>query len=123
MIVRALTLNPSFFETIYTRLLNTKKTRANVEAALAAVDEYMAARAGTLFRPVLDHLREIGEARSATELDAHFSRHFGVTSVTTACEYLADLGLIGKASVAARLTKKSNVDVQELAFFDMGVRG
>jgi len=37
--------------------------------------------------------------------------------VTTACEYLADQGRIGKASIAARLTRRSNVDVQELAFF------
>ena len=36
--------------------------------------------------------------------------------MTTACEYLADLGLIGKVSLPARLTKKSNVMVQELAF-------
>jgi len=120
VIVQALKLNPSFFDTIYTRLLNTKKTRANVEAALAAVDEYVEQRARTLFRPVLRHLREIGEARSSSELEAHFTRHFGVASVTTACEYLSDLGLIGKASIAARLTKKSNVDVQELAFFWAG---
>jgi hypothetical protein len=39
-----------------------------------------------------------------------------VDNVTTACEYLADQGTIGKVSVPARLTKKSNVDVQELAF-------
>ena len=37
--------------------------------------------------------------------------------MTTACEYLADQGLIGKASAPVRLTKRSNVDVQELAFF------
>ena len=37
--------------------------------------------------------------------------------MTTACEYLADQGLIGKASTPVRLTKKSNVEVQELAFF------
>jgi hypothetical protein len=40
--------------------------------------------------------------------------------VTTACEYLADQGLIGKASVPVRLTKKSSIDVQELAFFSLG---
>ena len=40
-----------------------------------------------------------------------------MSGVTTACEYLADQGLIGKASTPVRLTKKSNVDVQELAFF------
>jgi len=40
--------------------------------------------------------------------------------VTIACQYLADQGLIGKASTAVRLTKKSHVDVQEIAFFDLG---
>jgi hypothetical protein len=42
---------------------------------------------------------------------------YGISEVTTACEYLADQGLIGKASIATRLTKRSHVDVQELAFF------
>jgi hypothetical protein len=37
--------------------------------------------------------------------------------VTTACEYLADQGLIGKASTSVQLTRKSNIEVQELAFF------
>ena len=48
--------------------------------------------------------------------------NFNVEGITTACEYLADQGLIGKASTAVRLTKKSNVDMQELAFFDLGSR-
>jgi uncharacterized protein len=43
-----------------------------------------------------------------------------VSGVTTACEYLADRGLIGKASTPVHLTKKSNVQVQELAFFYTG---
>ena len=42
-----------------------------------------------------------------------------VVGVTTACEYLADRGLIGKAAVPAHLTIRSNVDVQELAFFHL----
>ena len=40
--------------------------------------------------------------------------------VTTACEYLADQGLIGKVSTPVQLTRKSNVLVQELAFVYMG---
>ena len=39
--------------------------------------------------------------------------------MTAACEYLADQGLIGKAAVPAQLTKRSNIDVQELAFFHL----
>ena len=116
VIPKALKLNPVLFDTIYTGLLNTKKSRASVETALDAVDQYLASRATSLFAPVIAYLCEAGEARSCAELEDHFTRHFDVSGVTTACEYLADQGLIGKVSVPARLTKKSNVDVQELAF-------
>jgi hypothetical protein len=34
-----------------------------------------------------------------------------------ACEYLADQGLLGKAGIPLQLTRRSNVSVQELAFF------
>jgi predicted nucleotidyltransferase len=116
VIPQAMKLNPEFFRKVYTGMLNTKKTRKTVEAALEAVDSYMAERAETLFRPVLEHLREVGEARSATEIETWFHRNLGVEGVTTACEYLADQGLIGKVSTPVQLTKRSNVMVQELAF-------
>jgi predicted nucleotidyltransferase len=113
----AMKLNPAFFKVVYADLLNGKKTRKNVEAALAATDDYMAKRATVLFAPVIEHLRDVGEARSCTEIENHFKRTLDVGGVSMACEYLADQGILGKASTAVRLTKKSNVDVQELAFF------
>ena len=117
VIPQATALNPELFATIYTGLLNTKKSAKQVQAALDTVDSYLAARAKQLFAPVLEHLADVAEARSCTEIDDHFRKTMGIAHVTTACEYLADLGLIGKASTAARLTKRSNVDVQELAFY------
>jgi hypothetical protein len=123
VIPRAATLNPALFDAVYTRLLNTKKSRASVDAALLAADEYLAARASSLFAPVFTYLREAGEARAASEIDDHFRRHFDVSQVTTACEYLADQGLIEKVSLPARLTKKSSVEVQELAFVSLADAG
>jgi hypothetical protein len=120
VIPQAMGLNPAFFKTVYADLLNAKKSRKVVQAALDAVDRYVAERAATLFAPVIDHLREVGEARSCTEIEDHFKRNFDVNGVTTACEYLADQGLIGKASTPVQLTKKSNILVQELAFFYPG---
>jgi predicted nucleotidyltransferase len=117
VIPQALRLNPAFFKTVYTDLLNSKKTSKNVQAALDAVDQFLAQRAATLFAPVIDHLRDVGEVRSCTEIEDHFKRNFEVSGVTTACEYLADQGLIGKASTSVQLTRKSNIEVQELAFF------
>jgi uncharacterized protein len=120
VIPQAMKLNPAFFQTVYAGLLNAKKTRKSVQSALDAIDAYMAERATTLFRPVLDHLREVGEARSAAEIDAHFKRNFNLEGVTAACEYLADEGLICKVSTPVQLTKKSNVLMQELAFVYTG---
>ena len=117
VIPQAICINPAFFKTVYTDLLNIPKTRERVGAALDAVDAYVAERATTVFGSILDHLREVGEARSCREIEDYFKRNFDVSGVTIACEYLADRGLIGKASTTVRLTKKSNVDVQELAFF------
>jgi len=114
---QAMALNPGFFKTVYADLLNAPKTRESVQSALDAIDAYLLSRAPKLFKLVLDHLADVGEARSCRELEDHFSRNYGVEGVTVACEYLSDQGLIGKASAQARLTKKSNVDVQELAFF------
>jgi hypothetical protein len=120
VIPQAMKLNPAFFKIVYADLLNTRKTQKNVQTALDAIDGYVAGRAPALFAPVIEYLREAGEARSCSEIEAHFNRNFDVSGVTTACEYLAEQGLIGKASTSARLTKKSNVEVQELAFFHIG---
>jgi len=117
---QAMNLNPQFFKTIYTDLLNAKKTPASVRTALEAAEGYVAGRAASLFAPLIGHLRDAGEARSCSDIEAHFKRNFDVEGVTIACEYLADLGLIGKASTPVHLTKKSNVEVQELAFFYVG---
>jgi hypothetical protein len=114
---QALRLSPSFFKLIYTDLLNAKKTLRAVETALSAIDAYLLERAATIFAPIVEHLTEVGEARSATEIDHHFQRNFGIEGVSSACEYLADQGLIGKAPLPVRLTKRSNIAVNELAFF------
>jgi len=117
VIPQALKLNPSFFKTVYTDMLNERKTRERVEAALDAVDEYIASRTSTLFPLVIDYLREAGDARSCHEIEDYFKKNYDTSCVTTACEYLADQGLIGKASTPVHLTKRSHVEMQEIAFF------
>jgi hypothetical protein len=114
---QALKLNPSVFKIMYTDLLNSRKSRAGVESALSTAEEYIVERTSVLFAPIIEHLTDVGEARSSTEIEDHFRRNFGIEGVTLACEYLSDRGLIGKAPLPVRLTKRSNVDVNELAFF------
>ncbi len=117
---QAMKLNPEFFKIVYADLLNRKKTARSVQAALSAIDEYLARWTPALFGLLIDYLRKVGEARSATDIEDHFARNFGVEGVTGACEYLADRGIFGKAAVPAQLTRRSNVSVEELAFFYIG---
>jgi len=119
VIPQAFKLNPDFFALVYTNMLNGKKTRKSIQAALDAIDAYLSKRV-SIFDPVIEHLREVGEARSCTEIENYFERNLGIEGVTTACEYLADQGLIGKASTAVKLTARSNMEVQELAFVYLG---
>jgi hypothetical protein len=116
VIPQAIQLNPAFFKIVYADLLNTKKTVNNVYAALDAIDDYLANHTPALFGLVLDHLREVGDTRSASDLEVHFKRNFDVEGVTGACEYLSDRGLICKVSTPLQLTKRSNISVQEMAF-------
>ena len=117
VIPQALALNPEFFKLIYVDLLNARKTRRAVQEALEAADRYIADREASLFAAVIDYLRDAGEARSATDIEAYFTRNLDVSGVIGACEYLADRGVIGKAATPVHLTKKSHVQVQELAFY------
>jgi predicted nucleotidyltransferase len=117
VVPQAQKLNPALFKTIYTDLLANGTSRKTVETALDAVEQYMKERAARVFAPVLDYLRETGDVRSSRDIEDHFKKNFDVEGVTTACEYLADEGMIGKASTQVLLTKRSNVPLEELAFF------
>jgi len=110
-------LNPELFEVIYTDLLNRKKTKKAVGQALDTADAYLERKAKRLFKPVFEYLRAAGDACSATAIDHHFDRTHDVNQVVAGCEYLADIGLIDKVSTPVRLTTRSQIDVDELAFF------
>ncbi len=117
VIPQAEKLNPPLMKTIYGDLLRAGTRRATAEKALATIEDYLAARAAKVFAPVLDYLREHGDVRSSRDIEDHFRKTFGIEGVTTACEYLADVGLIDKASTDVLLTPRSHVTLQELAFF------
>ena len=117
-LVAAARLRPALFRVVYTDLLDKPVTRAALDAALDAIDEYLARRAEELFAPILDYLGEAGGApRSGTEIAHHFGRHHDMPDVIIACEWLADVGVIDKASASRKLTTRSQTQVEELAFF------
>ena len=118
VIPQALTLNPTFFTTVYTDLLNAQEdaARRSRRRWTPSTPTSPSARRRCSRRSSITCARSAKRARAArsTIISSATSTSDGVT---TACEYLADQRLIGKASAPVRLTKRSNVEVQELAFF------
>jgi uncharacterized protein len=117
VIQQALKINPAFFGSIYTDLIDAKKTEKNVGAAIYAIDGYLTRKTRVLFGPILDYLKREGIVRSVSEIDAYFKNQMNVNGVSLACEWLADKGVIVQASSPIRLTKQSRVEFQEMAFY------
>ena len=117
VIQQAMQINPEFFKRLYTDLINAKKTPEIIVAALADIDQYLTRKTRTLFAPILTYLDEAGAPRSATDISSYFKRNFGTDSAVTACTWLADKDMITRMSMPIRLTEKSKVSFDEMAFF------
>jgi predicted nucleotidyltransferase len=117
VIHQALKYNPSFFKVVYTDLIDGPKDRQAIQQALALFDAYLEERADRLFKPVLDYLAEADGMRTALELDAHFRKKVQGESLFWSYEWLARKGIIAKVAAPVRLTKKSQVTLEEPAYY------
>ncbi len=116
----ALALNPQLFTPIYVDLVNKRKTRKAVGEAVALIHNYLRTRTESLFAPVLEYLANSGDPRSGTEIHAWFERNHNFHESLIVCEWLSDMGFVEKASTPVKLTVKSRVDVEEVAYYHVG---
>ena len=107
--------NPSFFDAVFTDLMDKEKDEETVRRALEMIDRYLEDWTFTLFQPLFDFLASAGGTRTATEL----SDYFGVRQawVGLVCEWLAQKGVIEQFSSPLRLTKESQISVEEAAYY------
>ena len=115
VIYQALAHNPSFFDAIFTDLIDKQKDEAMLRDALERIDAYLEENLQTLFKPLLDFLEESGEERTITDIYTHFgSRQL---AFELACEWLAQKEIIEQFSAPIRLTKDSQTSVEEPAYY------
>lgn len=116
-LTRALELNPNVFQPIYSDLFEQSVTRDKLERGIDVIDNYLEEKAELLFGPIFEYLRgAFGEPRSATQIEHYFHRNFGTHGISLACEWLSDIGRIEKASTPVKLTTRSQIQVDEVAF-------
>lgn len=116
---QALKLNPVFFTRYYVDLINGPKTDEVLEEGLRAVEGYLEARAGQIFKPLLDYLAEAGGPVPAREIIGYFEKKLqgGELSLSGALDWLTRHGTIQKLSTPVHLTRKSQVTVEMPSFY------
>ena len=115
VIYQALAHNPSFFNAVFTDLIDKPKDEAMLRDALARIDQYLEDNLQALFKPLLDFLEESGEERTITDIHIHFGKR--ELAFELACEWLAQKGIIEQFSAPIRLTKDSQTSVEEPAYY------
>ncbi len=122
VIPQALKLNPTLFGKVYTDLVHGVKSEATIQQALNLINEYLDCKTFELFGPVLDFLRSEGGVRSTSELDHYFHKQVQSSwPLSNIYEWLADKGIVQKVPNPVRLTQKSQVTVDEAAYYYDGV--
>ena len=115
VIYQALEHNPSFFNAVFTDLIDKPKDEAMLREALEQVDTYLEDNLQLLFRPLLDFLEESGDERTITDIHTHFGKR-GL-ALELACEWLAQKYVIEQFSAPVRLTKDSQTSVEEPVYY------
>lgn len=112
----ALNYNPDFFKHVYTDLINCKKNKTVIQDALDAINLYIDERQ-FIFQPILDYLTEQKGARSNSEMNTYFHSKFRDASVDIICQWLTWKGIIQQVSVPIKLTTKSQIALEEPAYY------
>lgn len=121
----ALRYNPNFFNRVYTDLMNCEKSEAVIQDTLDAINAYLDERQ-FIFQPILDYLIAQKAPRANTELNADLGRNahgkrgdseFDEESLDLVCQWLAWKGVIRQVALPMKLTTKSQVSVEEPAYY------
>ncbi len=122
----ALRYNPEFFNHVYTDLINCEKNEAVIQDALDAVNTYLDERQ-FIFQPILDYLIEQKTPRTGSELNADLGHRphgkskkepeFDEKSLDLVCQWLTWKGIIRQVAMPLKLTVKSQVAVEEPAYY------
>ena len=122
----ALRYNPDFFNRVYTALINCEKNEVVIQDAFDAIHDYLDERQ-FIFQPVFDYLAEQKAPRAITELNVDLGRRLhdgeGIPDfvdeelLDLVCQWLAWKGIIRQVSMPLKLTAKSQIAVEEPAYY------
>jgi hypothetical protein len=118
VIYRAIDGAPDLFQTIYLDVLAKRKNRRVLTAALEAIEEYLDEHYEAHLKPLLAYLKKQNRVVPLSEIGDHFAfSQLHPWHLESACEWLERKGLLQKVSAPFKLTKRSQEQVEEPAYF------
>ena len=121
---QAMELEPALFKNIFTDVILEKTDKAQVERIIASIREYLLKETPTIFKPILDYLREEGTFRSATDIARHLNDRrasdWWYILVLGLGDWLTEQGYLQRVPCPAHLTSRSRGKVNEVGFFYVG---
>ncbi|GEM_PF-547473 len=117
VIPQALKLNPELFRQIYTDLIHAPKDQARIRCVIDLIGSYLDDKMELLFGLVLEYLRREGGIRTTGEIILYFQDQVQSYALSNVTEWLADKGIIRKVPAPVRLTRKSQVVLDEAAYY------
>ena len=121
----ALRYNPDFFDRVYTDFINAEENETLIHDTLYAINGYLDEHQ-FIFQPVLDYLAEQKAPRTLTDLntdlghglhDSEGFAEFDEESLDMVCQWLTWKGIIKQIAMPMKLTAKSQIAVEEPAYY------
>jgi hypothetical protein len=118
VIYRAIEGAPELFQTIYLDVLAKRKNRRVLTKALDAIDRYLDEHYRAHLKPLLDFLKKQNRVVPLSEISDQFAfSQLHPWHLESACEWLERRGRLQKVSAPFKLTKRSQEQVEEPAYF------
>jgi predicted nucleotidyltransferase len=115
---QAMKLNPDFFQDVYTNMVCGAVDESRVRDVLKRIQQYLTEKTEAMFQPILTFLKDEADVRTVTDLVERLGSviHLDTGSMTSACDWLADQGLLAKLEAETKATPKSRVQLLEPAY-------
>lgn len=118
VIYKAMELNPELFQVIYTDVLAKRKNRTVLRTAADAIDGYLGKHFKAHLKPLLTFLKKEDRVVPLSEIGDHFAfSQVYPWHIEAACEWLERRGELEKLSAPFKLTKRSQDEVEEPAYY------
>ncbi|MEF3305097.1 hypothetical protein [Paenibacillus sp. GYB003] len=112
---QAAALNPDFFRDIYDGLVREAVDADKVRNALDRIADFMRERELELFRPILDYLKQEGDARSVSEMSDKLGAIVRLDAglLEMGCSWLVEREYIVQIPMSVKPTPKSRLFLDE----------